>query len=368
MPGRRPPDAVDKRLNGDAAQELPDRTKGKTMNVNHSGVHGSAQTPPGKLFITGGSGYVGRNLIRHFLSQGMAVAALVRSDAAAATVQALGAEARRGDLHDPDMARHMQGCALLVHAAADTNHGWGDAAQRRTNVDGTRHVFASARRAGIKRAVHLSTESVLLTGQPLVNADETHPLPRRAAGSYGSTKAEAERIALQSAAQDFEVMAVRPRFVWGRDDTTALPQLAKAAATGQLAWIDGGRYMTSVTHIANLCHGVALALLRGRAGETYFLADAAPVVFREFVTDLLATQGIAAPEKTVPRWVVRGAAAAGDALARLSSGKIALPIGLQQYAAMAVEVTLDTRKSGRLSLLPAQHHGQQRRHHVYRSR
>lgn len=309
------------------------------MNLNEIPQNSST------VFITGGSGYVGRNLIRHFRAQGMAVVALARSDAAAEVVQALGAEVRRGDLHDADMPRHMQGCAFLVHAAADTNHGWGNAAQSKTNVDGTRHVFAAARQAGIKRAVHLSTESVLLTGQALRNADEKHPVPSRAVGDYSRTKAVAEQLALQSGTDDFEVMVIRPRFVWGRDDTTALPQLAQAATTGQLAWINGGRYLTSVTHIANLCHGVALALARGGAGQCYFVTDAAPVIFREFVTELLATQGIEAPGKEVPRWVVRGAAALGDALAKLSAGKIALPIGLQQYAAMAVEVTLNTRKA-----------------------
>jgi nucleoside-diphosphate-sugar epimerase len=309
------------------------------MNNHHNANSSST------IFITGGSGYVGRNLIRHFRAQRMTVVALARSAAAAETVQALGAEVRRGDLHDDDLSRHMQGCGWLVHAAADTNHGWGGAAQRKTNVDGTRHVFDSARRAGIRRAVHLSTESVLLTGQPLVDVDETQPLPRRPVGGYSGTKAEAEQLALQSATDLFDVMVVRPRFVWGRDDTTALPQLTRAASSGQLAWIDGGGYPSSVTHIANLCHGVALALARGRSGHTYLLADAAPVVFRQFVTDLLATQGIGAPDKTVPRWLVRAAAAVGDALAALSSGRIALPINLQQYATMAVTVTLNTRKA-----------------------
>ncbi len=68
-------------------------------------------------------------------------------------------------------------------------------------------------------------------------------------------------------------MAVRPRFVWGRDDTTALPALVEAARSGQTAWIEGGDYLTSTTHIDNLCHGVDLALRLGQGGEVYFLAD-----------------------------------------------------------------------------------------------
>lgn len=305
---------------------------------------------PGKrlrLFVTGGSGYVGRNLIRHFVQLGMDVVALARSSAAADTVRALGASACCGDLRDGGLAKLMQGCDYLVHAAADTDHTWGGVPQARTNVDGTAMVFAAARAAGIAAAVHLSTESVLLDGQPLVDVDETHPFPRRPAGSYSRTKGAAEQIALQASGAGLRVVAVRPRFVWGRDDTTALPQLVDAARTGQLAWIDGGGYLTSTTHIANLCHGVQLALERGRGGQVYFITDDEPVVFREFVSDLLASQGIEAPGATVPRWVVRAMARLGDVAARLSGGRLRLPVCTQQYAAMAVQVTLDIGKARR---------------------
>jgi nucleoside-diphosphate-sugar epimerase len=303
---------------------------------------------PGKrmrLFITGGSGYVGRNLIRHFVRLGMDVVALARSNPSANIVRALGASACIGDLREPGLATLMQGCDYLIHAAADTDHTWGGRAQERTNVEGTRAVFAAAKAAGIAGAVHLSTESVLLDGHPLVDADETHPFPRKPAGSYSRTKGAAEQIALGATGPRLRVVAVRPRFVWGRDDTTALPQLMKAASTGQLAWIDGGGYLTSTTHVANLCRGVQLALERGRGGQAYFITDDEPVVFRQFVANLLATQGIEVPGRIVPRWVVRAMARLGDAAARLSSGKLRLPVCTQQYAAMAVQVTLDIGKA-----------------------
>ncbi|MRW91609.1 NAD-dependent epimerase/dehydratase family protein [Duganella sp. FT80W] len=300
-----------------------------------------------RLFITGGSGYVGRNLIRHFVARGDTVIALARSEQAAATVAQLGAVPYHGDLLDAGLSTAMQGCDMLIHAAADTNHGWGSEAQRLSNLDGTRHVFASARHAGIAQAVHISTESVLLDGQPLVNATEEHPFPARPAGAYSRTKGEAERIALSFATAAMRVMALRPRFVWGRDDSTALPQLLAAARAGKLAWIDGGGYRTSTTHIANLCAGVELALQRGRSGEVYFITDDQPQLFREFITQLLATQGVVAPDKSVPRALLRKIAAVGDLLANLSQGRIKPPISRQEFATMAVEVTLDIGKARR---------------------
>jgi nucleoside-diphosphate-sugar epimerase len=302
-------------------------------------------TLPARLFLTGGSGYVGRNLIRHFVAQGVTVVAMARSANAAETVSALGAIPFAGDLLDTGVREAMAGCQWLIHAAADIDHGRGTPGQRRTNLDGTRNVLAAARAAGISRALYISTESVLLDGRPLIEAREAHPFPRHPAGAYSRTKGEAERLALSQAAPGFAVMAIRPRLVWGRDDTTALPQLTAAARSGQMAFIDGGHYRTSTTHIANLCTGVQLALTKGGSGETYFITDGAPVEFRSFITCLLETQGIAAPDKTVPRWLLRTMANVGDTLANISGGRIKGPITLQQFATSAVEVTLDISKA-----------------------
>ena len=221
----------------------------------------------------------------------------------------------------------------------------GQRRSRARNLDGTRHVFASARQACIRRVIHISTESVLLTGQPLVNANEAQEFPSKPAGAYSRTKAEAERIALSFASEAMSVVVLRPRFVWGRDDTTALPQLLAAARDGQLAWIGGGGYRTSTTHIANLCEGVDKALRHGRNGHVYFITDGEPVVFRDFISRVLATQGVKAPDKSVPRALLRMIAAVGDTLASVSRGRIKPPITRQEYATMAVEVTLDIGKA-----------------------
>ena len=302
---------------------------------------------PSRIFITGGSGYVGRNLIRQFVGQGQSVVALARSPKSAEVVTALGAVAVTGDLFSPDLVEKMAGCSVVIHAAADTDHGRGSDTQRQINVEGTRAVLEAARQAGVARAVYISTESVLLDGSPLINADENRPMPRKPAGVYSATKGEAERLALALSAPGFAVMAVRPRMVWGRDDTTALPQLLGAAHSGQLAFIDGGTYLTSTTHIANLCAGIDRVIERGRGGEVYFITDGAPIAFRTMVTKLLETQGITAPDKTVPRWVLRALVAIGSGLAAVSGGRLQRPLTLQAYATSAVEVTLDIGKAQR---------------------
>nr|WP_216295708.1 NAD-dependent epimerase/dehydratase family protein [Delftia acidovorans]MCA1071723.1 3 beta-hydroxysteroid dehydrogenase/Delta 5-->4-isomerase [Delftia acidovorans] len=302
---------------------------------------------PARLFLTGGSGYVGRNLIRHFVSQGVEVIALARSPAAQDTIRASGANPFEGDLLSENLATGMAGCDALIHAAADTDHGLSTDAQFQTNVIGTRHVFAAAARAGVRRAVHLSTESVLLDGSPLVDAEESRSIPTRPVGGYSATKALAEREAIAAAQHGLDVVIVRPRFIWGRDDTTALPQLLQAVDAGKFAWIDGGRYRTSTTHIGNLVHGIERALIAGETGACYFITDDDIVEFRAFISALLQSQGRSVPTKEIPGWVIRAMASVCERLSSLTGGRWRPPVTRQALAPSAVEVTLNIDKARR---------------------
>jgi len=300
------------------------------------------------VFVTGGSGYVGRNLIRRLVADGLYVRALARSEVSAGIVAALGAEPMRGDILDrASLESAMTGCEWLIHAAADTAHGAFAANQHHTNLEGTRNVLNAARAAGITRAVHVSTEAVLLSGAPLRNANEETPIPPRHAGGYSASKAAAEQAALAENRAGLDVIVVRPRFIWGRDDTTALPQLVAAARSGKLAWIGGGTYLTSTTHIDNVAEGIVRALEQGRGGQAYFVTDGAPVEFRAFVSALLRRAGVEPPGKTAPRWLVAIVANIGDWLERISGGRIKPPIGRQEYGTVGVEVTLDITKAER---------------------
>lgn len=299
-----------------------------------------------KIFVTGGSGYIGRNVVRRLVGEGVPVRALARSATSAAVLTNLGAEPVTGDIaKQAGLADAMRGCSHLVHAAADIDHGGFSDRQMQLNLSGTRNVFGAAHEAGIERAVHLSTEAVLLSGAPLINAREDQPCPARFAGSYSASKAGAEQTALAMSTPGFDVMVVRPRFVWGRDDTTALPQLAEAARSGKLAWIGGGTYRTSTTHIDNAVEGILRALQDGRGGEAYFIADAEIHEFRAFVSALLEKAGVAPPDRTVPRGLLRAMVAAFEPLERASGGRIRSPISRQEFATLGVEITLDTTKA-----------------------
>jgi nucleoside-diphosphate-sugar epimerase len=269
-------------------------------------------------FVTGGSGFIGGALIRRLVAEGWDVHALVRSEASAQKVTALGAKAIAGDLADvPSMAVGAQYCEIAFHCAAHLGD-WGTREEfERGNVQGTRNTLAAARQAGLRRFVHVGTEAALLAGEPLVEVDERAPLRFDSPALYSSTKARAEEAVIEANRNGLETVVVRPRFVWGRGDTTLLPAMAEMVRAGRFAWVGGGRQRTSTTHVDNAVEGLVLGAQRGAPGAVYFVTDGQPVVFRDFVTRLIETQGVTPSRRSVPAPVAKVVAAVGETACRL---------------------------------------------------
>jgi len=224
----------------------------------------------------------------------------------------------QGELADvAAMRAGADGCELAFHAAA-TLGDWGKREDfERGNVQGTNNALQACAEAGVRRFVHVGTEAALLAGEPLVEVDETAPLRPDSPALYSSTKARAEQAVIQANREGFETVVVRPRFVWGVGDTTLLPVMVELARSGRFAWIGGGHHRTSTTHVDNTVEGLVLGATRGRPGNAYFVTDGEPVVFREFVSDLLATQGVDAPSRSIPVGAAAALAGTGEAVWRL---------------------------------------------------
>jgi nucleoside-diphosphate-sugar epimerase len=297
-------------------------------------------------FVTGGSGFVGGALIERLRREGWDVRALARSERAAARVRELGAEPVMGDLDGRDALRAgAEGCELAFHAAAKVED-WGDPADfERLNVRGTQNVIDACRDAGVRRLVHVGTEAALMVGQPLVNVDEEAPLRPDSAALYSSSKAKAERLVRD--ADGLETVVLRPRFVWGRGDTSLLPTIIEMVRSGRFRWIGGGRQLSATTHIDNTVEGLWLAATKAPAGSVYFVTDGEPAVFREFLTELLATQGVTVPDKSVPAPVAGVAAAASERIWRLLKRPGPPPLTRFAVWVSSQECTIDISRAER---------------------
>ena len=133
-----------------------------------------------------------------------------------------------------------------------------------------------------------------------MNVDEAAPLRPDSPVLYSSSKAKAEQRVRAPNGDGLETVVIRPRFVWGRGDTTLLPALVELVRAGRFRWVGGGGHLTATTHVDNTVEGLWLGATKAPAGGVYFVTDGEPVVFREFVSRLLETQGVTPPTGSVP--------------------------------------------------------------------
>jgi nucleoside-diphosphate-sugar epimerase len=297
-------------------------------------------------FVTGGSGFIGGRLVERLVAEGKTVRALARSESSAERVAGLGAEPVRGDLGDrASLAAGAAGTEVAFHLAAHLGE-WGPWEEfERGNVEGTRNALAACAEAGVGRFVHCGTEAALMAGEPLVGVDETAPLRPDSPAPYPATKAKAELAVRGANREGFETVAVRPRFVWGKGDTTLLPEMIATVEKGQFAWIGGGRNVTDTAHVDNVVEGLVLAAEKGRPGESYFITDGEPVVFREFVTAMLETQGVEAPGRSVPAWTAAPMARVCEAAWRLLPLPGEPPMTTFRSWLLTQECTIDISKA-----------------------
>ena len=302
--------------------------------------------PERSAFVTGGSGFIGGRLIRRLVGEGWRVRALARSESAAATVGEAGAEPVRGDLGDTESMRAgAEGTDVTFHAAAHLGE-WGTREEfERANVQGTRNAVEASRAGGVRRFVHVGTEAGLLAGEPLVQANEDAPLRPDSRALYSATKAQAEQVVRDANGDALETVVVRPRLVWGVGDTTIMPSLVQAVEKGRFAWIGGGGHRTSTTHVDNVIHGLLLGAERGRPGGVYFVTDGEPVVFRDFVTELLGTQGVTPGDRNMPAPLARAMAAGSEGVWRTFRLGGSPPITRLAYWLSAQECTLDISRA-----------------------
>ncbi len=297
-------------------------------------------------FVTGGSGFIGGRLIRRLHADGWRVRALARSATSAAAIEELGAEAVRGELGDREsMSAGAAGCDVAFHLAAHLGE-WGPWEEfERGNVEGTRNALAACEAAGVSRFVHCGTEAALMAGEPLVNVDESAPLRPDSKAPYPATKARAEQLVRNANREGFETVVIRPRFVWGEGDTTLVPVMEEMIEKGRFAWVGGGRNLTAITHVDNVVEGLVLAAERGSPGEAYFVTDGEPVVFREFVTELLATKGIEPPDRSIPAALAGPMAAVSEAAWKLLPLPGAPPMSRFSSWILTQECTINIAKA-----------------------
>jgi nucleoside-diphosphate-sugar epimerase len=255
------------------------------------------------VFVTGGSGFVGAAIVRAMVAEGHRVRALARSEASARIVSLLGAEPVRGDLDaEGSLADGIRGSTVVVHAAASLTSGVLYRDHERTNVDGTRRVLNSARKAGARRLIYVSAASIVIRPGHPTNGDEGLPVVNDRSMPYSATKGIAERMVLEANGAELSTLALRPPFIWG-EEAPSIAHIAHAFRDRRFMWIGGGDYAYSVCHVDNLASAVVRAVDHGQGGTAYFVTDDDLTSMRQFFTEVIEATGQPAKARAVPYWL-----------------------------------------------------------------
>ncbi len=248
---------------------------------------------------------MGRNLIAMLREKGYSVRALARSEKSAQLLRNLRAWPVKGDLEDlTALLAGMQGCKIVFHLAASVDFWADEKSLWKDHVSGTENMLKAARGTTVEKFVYLSAASVIMNGKPIEQADESFQSDRIIDG-YSRTKLAAEKRVLRANTAAMQTAAIRPPLIWGKGDTSALPQIKAAALNGQLAFINGGKHRFVTSHVKNVCHALILAAEKNVGGEVFFVTDGERPVFKEFIRAVLTTQGVQTPDRHVPLGVAR---------------------------------------------------------------
>jgi 2-alkyl-3-oxoalkanoate reductase len=254
-----------------------------------------------KVLITGATSMIGRKTAEELMHRGHDVQLLQRGSSD------LDVPVFRGDIRDADVVQTaVNGCDVVIHAAAKVGLVGRFSEFHDINVVGTQHVVNAAAAAGARGVVYVSSPSVSYSTTPVLGA-VAPPARDDVLGYYSQTKSVAERAVL--ADRRIAAVALRPHLVWGPGDTQLVGRIVERARQRRLALVNNGEAIVDSTYIDNVSD--ALAAAAERVGVQENLSGRALVVSNgepRTVASLVQSICSAANVSYAPRNIGLGAA------------------------------------------------------------
>ena len=262
-----------------------------------------------QALVTGGSGFIGQHLVATLLANGRRVRVLdLRPpQCAATTVQyvqgsVLDSELLDAALKDVEEVYHLAGLPGMWTQRKDDFHA--------VNAEGTAIVIAAARKRGVSRLLHCSTESILFRPSCTASAlcEDTGVTLEQMPGVYTHSKMLAEQYALHAAARGFPVVIANPTMPIGPHNGSLTPP------TLMLRYFLSQRVQIYLDFIMNLVDvrdvgaGLMLAMERGQAGQRYILGGE-NISLKKLLAIIVVISGRKAVRVPIPAVVAQTTAA-----------------------------------------------------------
>lgn len=288
-----------------------------------------------KVYLTGGTGFIGSTVARRLVEEGARVTCLVRPESPAGELERLGAHVVRGDVTEP-ATLDLSGQELLIHAAAWVGFGLPEKKRRvmrRTNVGGTENVLHAAERAGVAKVVHVSSVAALGAS----SGEMTEDTPRSPAfrSEYERTKTEAHALALKAA---LPIAIPMPGLVIGRNGP--FDWVLRSLARGRIPALPADDAVKGWVHVEDCAEGILLAALKGKG--PYLLVDE-NVRATELLVAACEEAGVRVPRRRLPSRLLVGGGSVMEA-AYNAVGKTP-PFSKELLHALTVPMTYDSTRA-----------------------
>ncbi len=257
-----------------------------------------------KILVTGGTGFIGENLVRYLVERGYETICLVRKKSRLDGLKSIGVAFVFADMLDkgevdrvfkelkPDVVYH---CAAKV---MDRN----ERELIRANVDGTRNICQACFANGVKRLIYLSSVAVV-SGNPEVPIRDD--MPYKASNPYGRSKAAAERVVVEFREKGLSVAIIRPCMVYGEGEPHALDRIFALVLSRRLPLfpVPGMNSRLNLVYVGNVVQAMHLALERDEAlSGTFLIADREVITLKKFL-EIAYSELDAGVPPVVPVWL-----------------------------------------------------------------
>ena len=271
-----------------------------------------------KVFLTGGTGFIGGKVAAKLRERGDEVVALVRSPDKADALRAAGCELVEGDLSDiAAIRRGLEGADAAIHAAAIYKVGIPKKehpAMFESNVTGTENVLNSAIEAGTGRIVYVSTINVFgNTKEEIVDERYQRDESEGFLSCYDETKYKSHQIAKDKISKGAPIVIVQPGGVYGPGDHSELGNFIDQTRTGKLRAKAFPQLGFNLVYIDDVVAGILLALDKGSVGESYVLGGQIARM-DDLIAKTAALSGKKAPKATLPPALMKISAPLGPVL------------------------------------------------------
>ncbi|MEE9431642.1 MAG: NAD-dependent epimerase/dehydratase family protein [Melioribacteraceae bacterium] len=253
-----------------------------------------------KIFITGGSGFLGKRIIERLKKESFIISGLARSEKSIESLRELNVEPIKGSLENIDEWKTaLNNIDILIHCAAPVEL-WGNWKKFNIGiVQATKKIYQVAEENKVSRFIYISSESVLQDKKDLIDIDETEPYPKEPNSYYGKSKMLAEKF-IQSQNGKMESIILRPTFIWGKG-VKALDTIIAKINSKDFMWINNGENLLEMVHVDNVAEAVYLSLSKGVNKNIYFVTDDNSQTVKKFLTKLIQTRGVVVPNKNLPK-------------------------------------------------------------------